>query len=177
MTRDCKIEFFKPYYNVKYGVKNILKQDGNGEYFDYDNESESIHWDGFNGLDFCSKIVADCVQIQADSEAIAKPGDFQNCKKLIIEANSSYDYSYNYEGREVYEYDLELIEKLNHPNVHLHLSDSFQIVDHPGKHDGARVWRMDDVKKFLERLVSFLHTIRGPINRSPYFCHFWKNVC
>ena len=150
LTRDCKIEHFEPYYTAKYGVKHVLTNDGCYVYV----ENGSQTWENFNGFDFCSKIVADCVEIQANSHATVVPGDFQNCKKLVI-ASGGWDSCYGSESPEGYEHDLELISNLNHPSIHLHVTWPIGIVDHPGKHDGARMWRMDDVQKFIERLVSF----------------------
>ena len=153
LTRDCKIEQFEPHYNVKYGVKHVLTNDG-----DYVYLPNTTKWEGFDGFDFCSEIIADCVKIKgADGPATAKPGDFENCTKLIIEAGGydSFIPLPDFEQREGYDYDLEFIEILNHPNTHLHLYDSFSIIDHPGKHDGHKVWKMEDVEQFLDRLVSF----------------------
>ena len=159
LTRDCKIKYFQPYYDVYYGLKYVRQQNTGRTYVNF--EQDGSEWEGSNGYDFCSKIVADCVKIQADTEATVESGDFQNCKKLVIEASSGWDYSYHYDGREGYEHDLDLISSLNHTNVHLHVTSPFGIVDHAGKHDGARVWRMDDVQKFIERLVSFFYKIKS----------------
>ena len=155
LTRHCRIECFKPYYTPKYGVKNVLKKVGNKEWFDYGGDSNE--WEGFNGFDFCNKIEADCVEIEVDGAATVMPGDFQNCKKLVIStvvSDSTYGRDDN--GRESYEHELEVIDKINHKNVHLRLNDTISIIDHPGLHDGAKVWKMDDVLKFLDRLVSLL---------------------
>lgn len=152
LTRDCKIQYFQPYYDVYYGLKYVRQQNTGRTYVNF--EQDGSEWEGSNGYDFCSKIVADCVKIQADTAATVAPGDFQNCEKLVIEASSGWDYSYHFDGREGYEHDLELISNLNHTNVHLHVTSPIGIVDHAGKHDGARVWRMDDVQKFIERIYS-----------------------
>ena len=146
-----------------------MKKVGNKEWFDYGGDSNE--WEGFNGFDFCNKIEADCVEIEVDGAATVMPGDFQNCKKLVIStvvSDSTYGRDDN--GRESYEHELEVIDKINHKNIHLRLNDTISIIDHPGLHDGAKVWKMDDVQKFLDRLVSFCinHQI-NPYLKTPLY--------
>ena len=115
-NRALRSSKFEPYYTAKYGVKHVLTNDGRYDYV------ENAHkWENFNGFDFCSKIVANCVEIQAHSHATVVPSDFQNCKKLIIQASGRWDSSYGSDKPEGYERDLELISNLNHPSIHLHV--------------------------------------------------------
>merc|ERR1719285_438413 len=151
LTRECKIEHLEPYYFVKYGVKYGLTNNGR-----YDYVGNASKWENFNGFDFCSEIKADCVKLQgAEGIATVKPSDFENCTKLIIEAGDYDSFTPSPEGpTEGYEYDMEFIETCNHPNTHLHLYKPFSIIDHPGKHDNNRVWKIADVEKFIDRIQS-----------------------